>query len=84
MDNTLTSYEAITGYCNFYEFTTDKETVDEKARDFETQPWSVEVSGLVSNPRTFSLEEIYDAFDQEERIYRMRCVEGWSMVIPWV
>jgi len=79
----LTSYNAITGYCNFYEFTTDKETVDERAQDFVTEPWSVEVGGLVNNPRTYSLEEITERFSQEERIYRMRCVEGWSMVIPW-
>ena len=80
----LTSYNAITGYCNFYEFTTDKETVDERAQDFVTEPWSVEVGGLVNNPRTYSLEDILDRFPQEERIYRMRCVEGWSMVIPWM
>lgn len=79
----LTSYNAITGYCNFYEFTTNKETVDERAQDFVTEPWSVEVSGLVNNPRTYSLDEILNQFSQEERIYRMRCVEGWSMVIPW-
>jgi sulfoxide reductase catalytic subunit YedY len=82
--NQLTSYEAITGYCNFYEFTTNKETVDENAQDFVTDPWSVEVGGLVENPGTFRMEEILDQFEQEERIYRMRCVEGWSMVIPWV
>jgi len=80
----LTSYNAITGYCNFYEFTTNKETVDELAQDFITEPWSVEVSGLVNNPRTYSLDEILNRFSQEERIYRMRCVEGWSMVIPWM
>lgn len=80
----LTSYNAITGYCNFYEFTTNKETVDERAQDFVTEPWSVEVGGLVNNPRTYSLDEILNRFSQEERIYRMRCVEGWSMVIPWV
>jgi sulfoxide reductase catalytic subunit YedY len=82
--NQLTSYEAITGYCNFYEFTTSKESVDEKAQDFVTDPWSVEVSGLVKNPRTFSLDELLAAYEQEDRVYRMRCVEGWSMVIPWV
>jgi sulfoxide reductase catalytic subunit YedY len=80
----LTPYDAVTGYCNFYEFTLSKEEVDEKAQDFVTDPWSVEVTGLVNNPRTFSMEEILSTFEQEERIYRMRCVEGWSMVIPWV
>jgi sulfoxide reductase catalytic subunit YedY len=83
MGNPLTDYDAIKGYCNFYEFTTDKETVDELAQDFVTDPWSVEVSGLVKNPRIYSMEDILAKFTQEERIYRMRCVEGWSMVIPW-
>ena len=81
--DSLTSYEAITGYCNFYEFTTNKENVDDLAQDFVTEPWSVEVNGLVKNPRTFSIEDLRLNFDQEERIYRMRCVEAWSMVIPW-
>jgi sulfoxide reductase catalytic subunit YedY len=84
MNNPLTPYDAITGYCNFYEFTTDKETVDEKAQDFVTRPWSVAITGLVENPRVFTMEEILEAYEQEERIYRMRCVEGWSMVIPWM
>jgi len=79
----LTAYEAVTGYCNFYEFTTNKETVDELAQDFVTQPWSVQVDGLVDRPKAYSMEDILAKFTQEERIYRMRCVEGWSMVIPW-
>jgi sulfoxide reductase catalytic subunit YedY len=83
LGDSLTSLSAITGYCNFYEFTTDKESVDELAQDFVTEPWSVEVSGFVNHPRTFSLDEILENFDQEERIYRMRCVEAWSMVVPW-
>jgi sulfoxide reductase catalytic subunit YedY len=78
----LTSYEAITNYANFYEFTTDKQGVASKAKDFKTSPWSVEVGGLVRNPKTFDLDDL-NAFMQEERIYRMRCVEAWSMVIPW-
>ena len=84
LGNSLTSYQAIAGYCNFYEFTTNKDNVDELAQDFVTDPWSVEVGGLVDNPQTFSLDDILETFDQQERIYRMRCVEGWSMVIPWV
>ncbi len=84
LGNALTSYDAITGYCNFYEFTTNKEMVDELAQDFVTDPWSFEVTGLVNNPQSFSLDEILNTFEQEERIYRMRCVEGWSMVIPWL
>lgn len=79
----LTSYEAITNYCNFYEFTTRKDGVAELAQDFRTSPWSVEVGGLVHNPKTFDLDDLLK-FTQEERIYRLRCVEAWSMVIPWV
>jgi sulfoxide reductase catalytic subunit YedY len=76
------SYEEITHYNNFYEFTTDKEKVALMSQGFITDPWSVEVGGLVNNPKTYSIEELR-AIEQEERIYRLRCVEGWSMVIPW-
>jgi sulfoxide reductase catalytic subunit YedY len=79
----LTSYEAITNYCNFYEFTTRKDGVAELAQDFRTSPWTVEVGGLVHKPKTFDLDDLLK-FTQEERIYRLRCVEAWSMVIPWV
>ncbi len=78
----LTDLDAITNYVNFYEFTTDKEGVASLARDFITSPWAVEVGGLVNKPKTFSIDELLQ-FEQEERIYRMRCVEAWSMVIPW-
>ncbi len=84
LEDALTDYDAITNYVNFYEFTTSKEGVAERAQDFITDPWSVEVSGLVENPQTFSMEQLRANYPQEERIYRMRCVEGWSMVIPWV
>ncbi|MCB2213867.1 protein-methionine-sulfoxide reductase catalytic subunit MsrP [bacterium] len=84
MDNPVTLYEAVTGYCNYYEFTTSKEQVAILAEDFVPEPWSVEVTGLVDNPRTFTMQEILDTFDQQERVYRMRCVEAWSMVIPWI
>ena len=80
----LTDYEAITNYINYYEFTTRKDGVAELAKNFTTDPWAVEVSGLVENPQVFSMEDILTNFTQEERIYRMRCVEGWSMVIPWL
>ena len=83
-EDSLTSYEAITSYNNFYEFTTNKERVAQLAKDFKTSPWDVEVSGLVSQPRTYAMEDLLTRFTQEERIYRMRCVEGWSMVIPWL
>ena len=78
----LTPLDDVAGYNNFYEFTLSKTRVAELAEDFKTSPWEVQVGGLVNNPQTFSLEGI-TAFEQEERIYRMRCVEAWSMVIPW-
>ena len=78
------SFEEITNYNNFYEFTPDKQRVAQLARDYITRPWTVEVGGLVRNPKTFAIEDILAGFDQQERIYRLRCVEGWSMVIPWL
>jgi methionine sulfoxide reductase catalytic subunit len=77
------SFEQITTYNNFYEFTTSKEGVARMAQNFRTSPWEVQVGGLVNKPRTFAMEDLLKLFDQEERIYRLRCVEGWSMVIPW-
>ncbi len=79
----LTSFEAITSYTNYYEFTTSKEGVARLAQDFKTSPWAVEVGGLVHKPKTFDLDDLLK-FSQEERIYRLRCVEAWSMVIPWM
>ncbi len=78
----LNSFEQITTYNNYYEFTTDKQQVARLARDFRVSPWEVAVGGLVRSPRVFALEDLL-RFEQEERIYRLRCVEGWSMVIPW-
>jgi methionine sulfoxide reductase catalytic subunit len=80
----LTSFDDITSYNNFYEFHVDKETVAELAADYSFTPWTVQVDGLVANPKRYSIEEIYERFADEERIYRLRCVEGWSMVIPWL
>lgn len=80
----LTSLEDITNYNNFYEFSTVKEEVASAARGFVTRPWTVEVGGLVNKRKTFDLDELLKLAPQEERIYRLRCVEGWSMVIPWV
>jgi methionine sulfoxide reductase catalytic subunit len=77
------SYGEITGYNNYYEFSTSKTGVAEKSKNFVTKPWTVEVTGLVQKPKTFDLDELLK-IQQEERIYRFRCVEGWSMVIPWV
>jgi sulfoxide reductase catalytic subunit YedY len=79
----LTSLEAVTNYANFYEFTVEKEGVASLAADFRTSPWTVEVGGLVHKPKTFDLDDLLK-FEQEERVYRMRCVEAWSMVIPWI
>lgn len=79
----LNTFEEITNYNNFYEFSTSKSAVARAAEDFVTRPWTIEVGGLVQKPRVFDLDELLK-FDQEERIYRFRCVEAWSMVIPWV
>jgi sulfoxide reductase catalytic subunit YedY len=79
----LTSIEDITNYNNFYEFSTDKRSVAVESKGFVTKPWTVSVEGLVNKTRTFDLDELLK-FPQEDRVYRLRCVEGWSMVIPWV
>ena len=81
-DDKPNTLEAITNYNNYYEFSTDKEGVARLARNFKTDSWSLAVGGLVNKPKTFTLEELQQ-FPQEERVYRLRCVEGWSMVIPW-
>ena len=78
-----TSFSDITHYNNFYEFSTDKESVAAAAAQFETKGWQVSVAGLVRQPRVFDLGDLLKISPPEERIYRMRCVEGWSMVIPW-
>jgi methionine sulfoxide reductase catalytic subunit len=80
----LNTYDQITNYNNYYEFSTGKEAVAKLAATFPTSPWSVEVSGMVNNTRTYGLEDLLQKFSQEERIYRLRCVEAWSMVIPWM
>jgi sulfoxide reductase catalytic subunit YedY len=82
LESELTPLEDVANYNNFYEFTLSKTGVAELTEDFKTSPWEVEVEGLVNAPRTFNLDDVM-AFEQEERIYRMRCVEAWSMVIPW-
>jgi sulfoxide reductase catalytic subunit YedY len=79
----LNTFEQITNYNNYYEFTTDKAGVAKLVNDFQTSPWQVEVYGLVNKPQTFTMEDILKKFPAEERIYRLRCVEAWSMVIPW-
>lgn len=78
-----TSLEDITHYNNFYEFSTDKQAVARLVKGFDTTPWKLEVTGWVDKPAFFDVEELIKRFQPEERIYRLRCVEGWSMVIPW-
>jgi sulfoxide reductase catalytic subunit YedY len=80
----LTPLADITNYNNFYEFSTEKRAVAAVARGFVTRPWSISVEGLVNKKKVFDLDDLVKLAPQEERIYRLRCVEGWSMVIPWV
>ena len=79
----VNTFEDITNYNNYYEFTTDKQGVAPLSQKFASSPWTVEVGGLVNNPKTYGIEDLLKKFTQEERIYRLRCVEAWSMVIPW-
>lgn len=80
----VTAYKDATTYNNFYEFGTGKEDPAKNAHTLKTSPWTVEVEGLVKKPGKYALEDLLKLAPQEERIYRLRCVEGWSMVIPWV
>ena len=77
-------YDHVTSYNNFYEFGTDKTDPKANARNFKSTPWTLEVEGMVAKPAKYQLEDFIKPFALEERIYRMRCVEAWSMVIPWV
>lgn len=79
----LTPYEDITHYNNFYEFGTGKEDPARNAQNFRTQPWTVEVEGHVKKTGVYALEDLLRPFTLEDRVYRLRCVEAWSMVIPW-
>jgi sulfoxide reductase catalytic subunit YedY len=80
----LTPYDDVTSYNNFYEFSLSKTGIGDLARNFKTEPWTVTIGGLVNQPQTFDIDSLVRRFPPEERIYRMRCVEGWSMVIPWL
>ncbi len=80
----LTSYDAVTSYNNFYEFGTDKEDPAKQAHRLKPRPWTVKVDGLCNKPGAIDLDEILKPHALEERVFRLRCVEGWSMVIPWV
>jgi sulfoxide reductase catalytic subunit YedY len=78
-----TSKQAITSYTNYYEFGSDKGDAGRAGGAFKSAPWSVAIEGLCAKPGTYTLEDILKPHPLEERVYRMRCVEGWSMVIPW-
>ena len=80
----VTSLKDITSYNNFYEFGTDKGDPAKNAHTLKTAPWKVKVDGLVGKPGDYDVDDIIKSAQLEERVYRMRCVEGWSMVIPWV
>jgi sulfoxide reductase catalytic subunit YedY len=79
----LTPLEDVTTYNNYYEFGTDKSDPARNAGDFRTRPWSVEIAGEVARPASVNIEDILHRFPSQERVYRLRCVEAWSMVIPW-
>ena len=80
----LTPYKDITSYNNFYEFGTSKEDPARNAGSLKTRPWTITVEGEVNKPKVFDIEELLKLAPLEERVYRLRCVEAWSMVIPWV
>lgn len=83
LDRPLTAEAIATGYNNFYEFTLDKGQVRHQVDRFTIDPWKVEVSGLVNNPKTYDIDDLVRRFPLEERLYRFRCVEAWSMAVPW-
>ncbi|HEX3446854.1 MAG TPA: protein-methionine-sulfoxide reductase catalytic subunit MsrP [Isosphaeraceae bacterium] len=83
VEEPMTPLLSISNYNNFYEFTTNKESVATVAAGFVSKPWQVAVEGMAHKPRVFDLDELIKTIPLEERVYRMRCVEGWSMVIPW-
>ena len=82
-DDPVNDYDDITTYNNFYEFGTDKRDPSQNSGDFKPQPWTVEVSGHVGKPGTYAVEDLIGPLTEEDRIYRLRCVEAWSMVVPW-
>jgi len=79
----LNTYEQISTYNNFYEFTTSKNGVKDLAHTLKTDNWEIQIDGLVEKPMKIELNDLVKNFSLEERIYRFRCVEGWSMVVPW-
>ena len=83
LDRPITPEAAATGFNNFYEFTLDKQRVKDKVGGFTIDPWTVEVKGQVNNPQKYDFDDLVRRFPLEERLYRMRCVEAWSMAVPW-
>jgi sulfoxide reductase catalytic subunit YedY len=79
----VNTFHEITNYNNYYEFSTSKEAVAPLSANFKTNPWTVEIGGLVNKPTTIGIEDLLK-LEQKERVYRLRCVEAWSMVIPWM
>jgi len=84
LEKKITEYRYITTYNNYYEFGTRKSDPVEKSQNFKTKPWEIKIDGEVEKKITLTIQEIKNMFPSEERIYRLRCVEGWSMVIPWL
>jgi len=84
LSNPVNSFQDITGYTNYYEFAEDKSSPSRLAQGLKTSPWSFKVDGLVNNPTIYFVDDLKKKYPSEERIYRLRCVEGWSMVIPWL
>lgn len=80
----VTTYKDITTYNNFYEFGIEKDAPSKAAKTLKLRPWTIRVEGLVNRPQTFDIETLLSMSSLEERIYRLRCVEGWSMVVPWI
>lgn len=80
----ITDFQKASTYNNFYEFSTSKSKPATMARSLQTKPWELKVSGLVKNPQTFHISTLLDTMTLQERVYRFRCVEGWSMVVPWI
>src|SRR5207249_8277519 len=78
-----TPYEDVTSYNNYYEFGTGKDDPARNSKNFKPKPWTVKVEGMCKKPATYNLDDLIKGFATEDRIYRMRCVEAWSMVIPW-
>ncbi|MGH7561930.1 MAG: protein-methionine-sulfoxide reductase catalytic subunit MsrP [Gemmatimonadales bacterium] len=83
-DEKLTPYEHVTGYNNFYEFGTGKEDPKQNAHTLRPRPWSVTIEGDVKRPGVYGIDDLFKGEKPEERVYRLRCVEAWSMVVPWL